>query len=165
MRWEVDAATIPEAEQMRGIALKPGGADGGHSVKFRNLNLDLPQMMTISAGLSLTTHEIIDKKTPFILAAGVLAIVGPLLTEMKVEIAQQEATVFWGMIQTTGTMAGAGLHEPTIREATNAERAKYRLEPLTEAQVRASLAKLVALKSVAQAGDAYRIVETFTVKA
>jgi hypothetical protein len=165
--WEVDPETIPadgEEASTRSITMEEGGVDGGRSIKFRNLDLDMGKMMLNVGNLGLLVHGAIDKPIPFVMAASALVIVGTLLTETTEEIEQQEATVFWGMIQAIGTMHGAGLYETTIREATNDERAKYGMGALTEGQIHTSLVKLVSLKSVAQTGDVYRIVEKFKAK-
>lgn len=166
--WDVDVAPAPSAEEatkaLRSITLKEGGVDGGRSIKFKNLEIDITKMMTMGGGFMLAGQNMLDKLTPFMLAGGVLVMVGTLLSEMTVKIEQQETTVFWGMIQATGTMRGAGLREQTIFEVTNAERAKYGLDALTEQQVRASLVKLKQLNSIALSGDTYRIIEKFKVK-
>jgi hypothetical protein len=73
--------------------------------------------------------------------------------------------VFWGMIQATGTMRGAGLMEQTILTTTNTERTKRGLPELTPEQVKHSLFKLEQLGSIARMeGDTYRLVEQFKVK-
>lgn len=167
LRWEIDPATVPapnEDVRTRAITMKDGGVAGGRSIKFRNLDLNLVKMMLNVGNLGLAVHSATEKPMPFVVAASILVMVGTLLNEMSVKIEQQEATVFWGMIRAAGTMTGAGLHEETIREATNAEREKYGLDALTEAQVRASLSKLVGLKSVEQSGSTYRIIERYSVK-
>jgi hypothetical protein len=168
LSWEVDPATVPTTDEQdyasRAITLKDGGVAGGKSIKFQNLDLDLGKMMTVGGGFLLGAETMLDKLTPLAVAGGILVMIGTLLGEMTVKIEQQEATVFWGMIQATGTMRGAGMHAANICEVTNTERAKYGLDALSEAQVRTSLTKLVQMQSIAQTGDAYRIIETFKVK-
>jgi hypothetical protein len=165
LSWQVDSATVPSAAEMdsmrvmRGIILKAGGVDGAKSVKFQNFDIDLAKLAGVSAGFMLAGQE----PKPFVIAAGILIAISTLLSEMTLQIEQQEATVFWGMIQAIGTMTGAGLHEPTITAVTNTERAKRGLDALTEQQVRASLVKLEQLKSIQKSGNTYRIVESFKV--
>ncbi|MBK8024767.1 MAG: hypothetical protein IPK19_25945 [Chloroflexi bacterium] len=167
MTWEVDPETIPEPDddvRTRGIALGEGGVGGAKSVKFRNMQLDLGDFAKISAGFITTGFDIIDKPHPLLIAAGVLLTVYALHDTMKIELSEQEASVFWGMIQATGTMKGAGLKLLTILETTNAERAKYHLDALTENQIQYSLDKLVRIHSVEITGKTYRIIERYTLK-
>lgn len=168
--WEVDSSTVPPLDEslktVRAIAMKDGGADGAKSIKFKNLDLDLGKMMTVGAGFFLAGQDMLDKPTPFMIAGGILVLVGTLLSEMTVKIEQQEATVFWGFIVATN-------EHPKDRQAsvdaifttTNAERRKRGLPDLTDEQLKHSLYKLEQLGSVERVeGDRYRIIEKFKVK-
>lgn len=170
LAWEVDPATVPSPEERdrtaRGITLKDGGAAGGRSIKFRNLDLDLGQMLTVGAGFLLAGHDMLDKPTPFMVAGGILVMVGTLLNEMTVRIEQQEATVFWGFIVATNS-------HPQDRQAsadavfatTNTERTRRGLPALTDEQFRHSLYKLQQLGSIERLeSDHFRMVEKFKVK-
>lgn len=167
--WDVDHETIPspgDEASTRAITLKDGGVNGGHSIKFRNLDLNLGQMMSVGAGFLLAGQDMLDQPTPFMLAGGVLVMVGTLLGEMTVKIEQQEATVFWGCIVATNDRPDAReASTETIFATTNAERHKRGLTDLTDEQFKHSLYQLEQLGSIARVdGDTYRIVERFTVK-
>lgn len=168
MSWEVDPETVPDIDddlRTRAITMKDGGASGGRSVKFRNLDIDLSKMMTMSAGFFMTGDSILDKPKPFVIAAGVLMIVGTLLSEMTVKIEQQEATVFWGFITATNdTPKNRQATAKTIFSTTNAERHKRSLPELSDEQFRHSLYKLEQLGSIEKTGDTYRIIERFRIK-
>jgi hypothetical protein len=167
LQWDVDTASIPavgEEASTRGVTLSDGGIGGAKSVKFKNMKLDLGDAAKLSAGFVTTGFDIIDKPHPLVVAAGVLLTVCALYDAMKTNISEQDASVFWGMIQATGSMKGAGLKLPTILEKTNVERAHYHLDALSETQIRYSLEKLERLKSIEKVGDTYRIIERYTIK-
>ncbi len=163
LEWEVDPATIPAPgeDANRSITMTEGGVGGAKSVKFKNMRLDLGDFSKIAAGFVTTGFDILDKPHPLLIAAGVLLTIHALHDTMKIDLSEQEASVFWGMIH-------SGKLKPTkteIMNATNAEREKYGLEPLKEAQVRHSLVKLAQIKSIEQTGDStYRIIENYTIK-
>lgn len=160
--WEADPETVPEPEdtRVRHITIAEGGIDGGQSVKFRNMRLDLGDFTKIAAGFVTTGFDVIDKPHPLLIAAGVLLTAAALHDTMTIELSEQEASVFWGMIQ-----AGArDLTEATILTTTNTEREKYGLDALNDAQVRHSLTKLEQIKSIQQVDDHYRIIERYTIK-
>ncbi|MBZ0284470.1 MAG: hypothetical protein K8L97_27265 [Anaerolineae bacterium] len=171
MMWEVDPATIPAPEEdvrLKGITLRDGGI-GGASVKFKKLQLDLGGGANLAAGFIATAVGIIAAPTvplalPLLVVAGVLSTIGSLHNATKLELSEQEASVFWGMICAIGEMKGAGLYEATIVAATNAEREKYGLEPLKDAQMRHSLTKLERIKCIEKLDNTYRIIEPFTIK-
>lgn len=162
LTWEVDPETIPapgETIKSR-ISMVEGGVGGAKSVKFRNMRLYLGDFAKIAAGFVTTGSDILDKPHPLLIAAGVLLTVCALHDVMKVEVSEQEASVFWGMTK----VGKLKMTEDAILTATNIEREKYGLEPLKETQVRHSLAKLVQIKSIEQTGDRYWIVEDYKIE-
>jgi hypothetical protein len=170
LTWDVDSETVPSAEESqrttRSMTLKDGGADGAKLLKFKNLDLDLGKMLTIGAGFFMTANEMLDKQTPFIIAGGILLMVGTLLSQMTVKIEQQEATVFWGLIVTTNkTTNDRKASTEQIFRMTNVERQKRGLPDLSDEQFKHSLYKLEQLGSIVRVDeDSYRIIESFRVK-
>lgn len=170
LKWSVDLTTLPSGEELkyktttRAITLKRGGINGAKSVKFQNLEVDLNELIGVSGAVMLIGHSMVDQPSMLAIAGGFLALIATLRAQMEIVIDPQDATVFWGMIQAIGPMKGAGLRLSTIVETTNAERAKYSLEALTDLQVRASLIKLEQLGSIAKSGETYRLIEQFTLE-
>ena len=169
MTWDVEPETVPSAEereQTKGITLKDGGVSGGISIKFKNLDLDLGKMMMLGAGFFVAGQDMLDKPSPFMLAGGVLVLVGTLLSEMTVKIEQQDATVFWSFIVATNNQTNdRQATSDAIFTTTNAERTLRGLPELTHQQFDHSLYKLVELGSIARVdANTYRIVEKFKVK-
>jgi hypothetical protein len=166
LSWSIDPADVPSAEDLatRKVTIRPGGIDGGKSVKLRNLRLDLGEFSELAAGAMVTGMDIIDKPHALIIAAGVLLTVRALTKAMTVEIGEQEASVFWGFVQVREADNCAS--EAAILETTNAERAKYGMEPLTNVQFRNALRRLEQLKSIAPAGDPgrWRIIERYKIE-
>jgi|SRR5579859_4658379 len=157
--WEVDLTTIPAPEDSseRTINMPQGGVGRTTSVKFKNMHLDAGDFATLAGGFITSATSIIDKPTAIVIIAGALLTYGALHNALKVELSEQEASVFWGITKT-------GKLKPThadILQATNAERAKYDLEALTETQLRHSLTKLAQIKSVEKVDDTYRIIEDY----
>ncbi len=163
LEWEADPATIPAPDDdlsQRTVTFNQGPVGEAKSVKLKNMRLDLGDFTQIAAGFVTTGFDILDKPHPLLIAAGILLTVNALHGAMKIELSEQEASVFWGMIQ-----AGErDLTEAAILTATNAEREKYGLPALNDTQLRHSLSRLAQIKSIAQTGDTYRIIEKYTVK-
>lgn len=155
MTWEVDPTTIPAPEEdvrLKGITLRDGGV-GGASVKFKKLQIDLGDFFKLSAGviaaaIGIIAAPAIPAVLPLSVVYAVLLTIGSLHDATKLDLSEQEASVFWGMVCAIGEMKGAGLYEATILAATNAEREKYGLELLKEAQVHHSLIKLERIKCI-----------------
>lgn len=163
-QWDADVSTIPSVQNtLKSIDLGSGGIDGATSIKFKNMSLDWGKFSDLSAGFVITGMGVIDKPNPLLIIAGVLVTFAVVRREMTAEIAEQEASVFWAMIQLTEA-GETPMTVSAIIAKTNTEREQYGLEPLKEAQVRHSLTKLAKLKSIEKTGDAFRIIEKYSVK-
>ncbi|MBZ0299042.1 MAG: hypothetical protein K8J31_04840 [Anaerolineae bacterium] len=165
--WEPKPETVPTAQELerKRMELKKGGVDGAISVKFRNMRLDKWDFATIVAGFVTTGFDMTNTPHPVFIAGCIILIASTLRNAMKVELDEQDASVFWGMIKATGDMRGAGLSESTVLAETNAERKKYRLDPpLAENQVYHALRRLVEIETVEKSGDNYRIIENYKIK-
>jgi predicted anti-sigma-YlaC factor YlaD len=162
LHWAFDANTVPSVDdtQTRGITMTAGGVEGGQSVKFTNMHLDVGTFSEIAAGFVTTGFDILDKPHPLLIAAGVLLTVRALHNAMKTELSEQEASVFWSMTQAEEKE----LTEETIWHSTNREREKYGLPPLEAVQVRQSLTRLETINSIARDGDTYTVIEKYTIK-
>lgn len=161
LHWDFDPETVPPVDdsQTRAITMTKGGVDGGQSVKFTNMHLDVGTFSEIAAGFVTTGFDILDKPHPLLIAAGVLLTVRALHNAMKTELSEQEASVFWGMTQTEEKE----LTEETIWHSTNREREKYGLPPLEAAQLRQSLTRLETIKSITRSDDTYTVTEKYTI--
>jgi hypothetical protein len=167
LNWTVDPENMPGIEDIkqRKITLAPGGMDGGKSMKFSNMHLDLGEMGEIAAGSMLAGYQMIDKPHPLIIAAGILLTIRALRKAMTVEISEQHASVFWGM--TKIRRLDNTCLESEILQHTNSEREKYGLKSLTEQDLRYSLSKLEQLHSIESVQDepkTWRITETYVIK-
>jgi len=165
LNWKVDPETIPAPDDStnRGITISESGTKM-KTVKFKNMSLDLSDFAKIAAGFFTTATNIVDKPQPLVMVAGILLTICALHDAMKIDLSEQEASVFWGMIQATGDMRGAGLHEATILATTNTNREQYGLALLNEKQVHHSLTKLAQIKSIEKTGDNYYIIEHYKIK-
>lgn len=171
IKWWIDPTTFPPEDEdlhNRGFILKDGGV-GGATVTFKEMQINPGDFSKLAAGFITTGVGIIAAPSvplamPLLVAAGILSTVSALYDTMKTELSEQDASVFWGMIQATGEMRGSGLYESTIIATTNTEREKFGLEILKEVMVRNSLIKLERIKSIEKTGASYRIIEKYTLK-
>src|SRR5690606_41300215 len=90
-------------------------------------------------------------------AAGVLLIIRGLLKATTEEISEQDASVFWGVIQAQRHNVARRVTTARVLEHTNQERAKVQLPSLTEQQDRPALYNLVELGSVEQVDKEHEI--------
>ena len=174
LHWAVDSNTVPESGEdlnHRGITMGEGGIDGGakSTLRFKRFQLDLGSFSSIAAGFIYTTTGVImapqaPQVLPLLVVGVVLSLIGELHDSLKIGLSEQEASVFWGMIQATGSMHGAGLFVDTIATTTNHEREKFGLTFLNDKQIQHSLSKLKRIGSITQDGEAYRIIEKYTIK-
>ena len=165
MRWSVDESTLPDDEALKSITLKPGGVDGGQSVKFKNMKLDLKDFSVLAAGFITTGYKILDKPHPLLMAAGVLLTIAALHDSMKIELSEEEASVFWGFVVATSHKVDKEISEADILAATNAERDKYDLDALTDKQFLRALDKLERIHSIKKVGDdVWRIEEQYNIE-
>jgi hypothetical protein len=152
-------------DTLRLIKIKAGGIDGGRTVKFNNLHLDLGELIGLAGEVTMTGSAIVAQPHPIIIVAGVLLIIRALRKAMTVSLSEREASVFWGLI-------GAQIESfypdrIAILKHTNAGRAKFGLSALDEDQVTAVLKKLQALKCVKISGqkpETWRIVENYEIE-
>jgi len=150
---------------VRLVKIKPGGVDGGKTIKTRNLHLDLAVLIDLGAGATMTVSKIVGQPHPIIILAGILLTIRALSKAITCSISEREASVFWGLIQ--AQRAGACIDKPAITTHTNNERTKYGLYQLGENQVTDALKKLRALKCVElseQKPDTWLIVEDYEIK-
>ncbi len=166
MKWEVDPQTIPLPGESvdRTMTFTRGRVDAATSMKFSNMRLTFWDFAKISSGFVMTASSIVDQPYPIVIAAGVLLTLSSIQDAVTTELSAQEASVFWGMIQATGSMTGAGLSITSILAKTNEEREHYGLGVLDEKQVRGSLSKLSRIKSIRQTRETYQIIEQFVVE-
>jgi hypothetical protein len=167
LTWEVDPETVPapdEEVRTRGITLSDGGVGGAKSVKFRNMQVELWDFTKVAAGFVTTVFDTVAMPHPLLIAASVILTAAALHDALKVELSEQEASVFWGMIRAELNGKRGGLSEEIVLATTNDERKRYGLQPLSSLQVRHSLRKLEQIASIEMSDGVYRIVERYTIK-
>lgn len=166
MRWDVDKDSIPDDEvTTKSVTLKPGGVEGGKSVKFKNMNIDWGDFAKISAGFVTTGFDIIDKPHPLLIAAGALLTIAALHDVMTIDLSEQEASVFWGFIVAAGDKSDKQARGSDILTATNTEREKYGRDALNEKQLTQALTKLERIHSIKQIDDTtWQIIERYSVE-
>ncbi|MBL8160547.1 MAG: hypothetical protein JNJ61_01070 [Anaerolineae bacterium] len=173
MNWQMQPNDERELDDLKaqryGVKLSDGGADGATITGLSNIQLDLGDLSSIaggfiSAGVGFAAAPIAPQLLPFAVLGTALATVSTIYKAMKVTISVQEATVFWGIIQGTQGVPGAGLYPDSILSYTNAERTQRGLAPLTAPQVNYSLERLYSLGCLARTGESYRIDQNYTVK-
>ena len=150
---------------VRLVKIKPGGIEGGKTIKTRNLHLELGVLIDLGAGATMTVSKIVGQPHPIIIIAGILLTIRALSKAMTFPISEREASVFWGLIQTQRVSACAD--KPAITTHTNNERTKYGLCALGENQVTDALKRLQALKCVElseQKPDTWLIVENYEIE-
>lgn len=152
------------SEQVRLMLMKEG-FNKVKSIKLKNLTFDFSEMSELAAGIFATVSKILGDTHPILMAAGVLLIVRCFYKAMTVEIAEREASVFWGFIQ--ACKKGKTASETAIIENTNKERVRVGLETLTSDQVKNALYKLASIKSVTPIRDkpkTWYIIENYKIQ-
>jgi len=150
---------------VRLVKIKPGGIDGGKTIKTRNLHLELGVLIDLGAGATMTVSKIVGQPHPIIIIAGILLTIRAVSKAMTFPISEREASVFWGLIQ--AQRASACADKPAIATHTNNERTKYGLCALGENQATDALKRLHALKCVElseQKPDTWLIVEDYDIE-
>jgi hypothetical protein len=161
------AALHSHLAQTRLIILQ-GVGQKAQSFKWQNIEFDFgdaTEMAETAAGILAAFSDIISPSSNHLLmAAGVLLVIRGLLKASTEEISEQDASVFWGLIQAQRHHPARHVNTAKILEHTNQERAKVHLPDLNEQQVRHALHNLETLSSVAQpnkAQDIWRVIEKY----
>lgn len=157
--------------QTRLIVLQ-GVGQKAQSIKWQNFEFDFgdaTEMIETAAGILAAFSDIISPDSNHLLAAaGVLLIIRGILKATTEEVSEQDASVFWGVIQTQRHNVARHVTTAKVVEHTNQERAKVHLSPLSEQQVRHALHNLVAMGSVEQTDEekeVWRVIEKYKSKA
>ena len=164
LHWSLDPDDLPAVDEMttRAIRMKPGAVGGGKSIKFSNLNLDLGELCSIASSVGTV---LVGTTNGLLIAAGLLGVIATLIKASTVSVNEQDASVFWGFIQTRD-MTDSSATEADIIASTNRERARYNRTQLKDADILASLTNLEALKSIAPEGHQgrWKLIESFKIK-
>lgn len=149
----------------RQLILNPGGVDGGKSIKFSNMHIDFGEMCEIAAGAMLVGYEMIEKPNPLIIAAGILLTIRAITKAMTISISEQEASVFWGVINVRDKLTNVA-NQDEILEKTNQERRIIGLKALSMKEGIYSLNKLKILKVIRMIDNKkkiWKLVESFKI--
>jgi hypothetical protein len=142
------AAPITNVEQPRLVRIGVGGIDGGQVISLRNLIVDFKSLGEMVASVLLAGKDMLDTPHPIFVAAGLFLVIRSLVDGVTVSLDTEEASVFWGFIQTCGRDQRAVFNE--IVAATNHERQRYQLGPLEENRVARALQTLAQLGAIQQ---------------
>jgi len=165
MQWTpADDVTLHGMALEKSIQLHDDELTKGQSTKLKNLNFNFTEMAQLASGTFMTAYGMIDKPHPLVIAGGILTMIVTFLKAMTISFSEQEASVFWGMIQSQGTDF---VSEEVILRETNNMRTEYGLPLLNETQLRRSLQKLTHMECVAcrKVGDKFkwRIIENYKI--
>jgi hypothetical protein len=143
------------------LIVESGPGRPAYSIKLSNLEFYFWELSSAAGDALSAVDTLTDPAArPFALAGAVLTLIGRLSRVIVQPIAVDDASVFLGLVEAAGEGRQAYLAQ--IIAATNERRTKVYLEPLTEAQVKRSLAVLNGLRSIAPVGDVpdfWRVVE------
>ena len=132
------------------------------TVKIRNLTQDLRGVAELTSSTVLTSYGL--TANPILIAAGVIATICSITRATTIELSEQEASVFWGMIQASGR--NYLVEDASIERSTNDERERLGLNRMTPNQIRHSLEKLESIHAIKRSDNppnTWRIIEGFTV--
>ncbi len=144
------------------IISQKNGSTGAQSIKLRNLRFDFGEFSALVAGILALVNDAFLEKKGLLAAAGILLAARSIYNAMTVEIAELEASVFFGFIQASDEERVAS--ETAIRAYTNIEREKIGLPRLTEQEVKSALHRLARIKSVERlrgTPGGWRIIEKY----
>jgi hypothetical protein len=171
----IDAVELEEdsARSRQVISITEGGVSGAHTRKIRNIAISRNKLYELCAHGLVTTAHGIGHPHPLLLAAGVALLGYCAWQAAEIRIPEQEASVFWGLIQAHVLDPSAScIPEPRIMEVANQEREKDRNgirlgAPLPAEAIRRSLEFLERIHSVAlEQGQPprWRIVESHSIE-
>ena len=153
-----------DEESVRRITIKKEGIDGATSYKLSNLYLDRQRLLDALADTASGAVGVLTNPNPFGIIAGVLGVFRALYKAITVDISQQDASVFWGLIQ--GQADQAAISENSLLDITNDQRQKLGISQLSSDELRSSLSVLEKVKSIKKApgkSGYFTIVESFRI--
>lgn len=130
------------------------------SVKLGNYNFNFGNGAEIAAGIFSLINTTFSENNYLLAAAGILLIAAGLSKALTVEISEQDASVFWGLIKAGETSKTAKVD--LILKHTNQEREKVWLDSLSEKEAKNSLLKLSVIGCVQKVNkpkDGWQIIE------
>lgn len=156
--WELQRE-IELPSSTKTVTMKPDFSKA-RTVKFANFDFNFGDVTEIAAGIIALLNTIFTEKNHLLGASAILLITRGLHKAMTIDIAEQDASVLWGIIQGSGD--SEMVEEDRILSITNKERKRIRLEPVTHNQVKHSLQKLSVLgiiKLVETRKNTWQIIE------
>jgi hypothetical protein len=159
-----DLDTVLAADKERHVVLKPGGLGGATSIKLKNFRFDSAALLTVGSSSVASVASAVDAPRPMVIAASVLAIAQSVLTSATKRIGEDEASLFWSLVQTAGRNGDKTTSEDDLRVASDKDRQEFGLAPLGPAEFIRALRTLEALGSTAPAGAGrWRLIESYRV--
>ncbi|MEA3334908.1 MAG: hypothetical protein U9R25_03295 [Chloroflexota bacterium] len=147
------------------ITIKAGGRDGGEVIKLSNLTLDLATMASLLANTTLIGASLLHQTNPILIAASILSLIVSFREGLSVELSEQDATVFWGLVKACDWDQIAD--EAAIISWTNYERERVGMPPLHDYYVKRTLEKLEDLKCIRPVKgrpDTWRLVDRYVIR-
>lgn len=136
---------------LRIVTLYSAGIGPAKSIKVENIEFDLGEFAQLAASILLAVYGLNSKPNPLFVSALFLVVLASIYKASTREISEQEASVFWGLVASSGVETTA--HIDSIVEHTNAERARVNLPPLAQEQVLSSLGRLEQIETVSRVSD------------
>ncbi|MEV6280118.1 hypothetical protein [Nocardia sp. NPDC051832] len=163
---DLDAA--PASTTERGITLKAGGLGGGKSFKLKNFRLDTVELLKLGSASVVAAQAAVAAAltpiAPLVIVAGVLTVVQSLVASTTVAIGEDEASLFWSLIQTAAEREDKTATEIELRAASDRHRQEFGLDPFTPADFLRALRTLQGLSSITAAGEGrWRLTESYRV--
>jgi hypothetical protein len=161
---DIDAPVQPVSSPERGVSLKPGGIGGGKSIKLKNFHLDFVELLKIGSSSAASLHSILGDPSTLVIVASALTILQSLVTSVTKTISEDDASLFWSIIQTAGKRVDKTVSESELRDASEKDRREFGLDPFKPQQFTKALRNLESLSSLAKAGEGqWRLIESYRV--
>jgi hypothetical protein len=133
----------------RSVTIPQGGLGGAKSVKLRNLMVHTGKVAEFFAHSAIFAVHGSAHPSPLLTALGVVLLANCVREGMTVHIPEQDATVFWGLIEAQKNPGNnKSAPESDILALTNQERGKVHLGILPPEAITRSLHHLAAIKCV-----------------
>ena len=126
--------------------------------------VDFAAVVKVGTASVASVQTAVAAPQPMVIAAGVLMLAQALVDSTTVKITEDEASLFWAIVQTAGDRDDKTVSEDELRAASERHRGDFGLEPLTPAQFTKSLRRLESLSSIRPQGEGrWRLTEKYRV--
>lgn len=160
-----------DVSELRPISVtkRPGKGPEIKSIKVQNYEFDIDEATELVVLILAACSDIFNKSGAnyCAMAIGVWLTIRKLLKAITVDLSEQEAWAFWGLVLASG-FDKKRVDTTKIMRSTNEERQKIHLPPVIEEQILHSLGMLESLKSIKrvyeQGMTTWLIIEEYKIK-